>query len=122
MRLWQGVASVLLGPGALNGGASTAVIGLLMHFGVAFTWSAVFLLLWLRSKAIRDTVATLPGVIKVAAIYGPLIWMVMSLVVIPSLTHKPPTINYRWWVQLIGHIPFVAVPIIASIARPRATS
>ena len=122
MRLWQGVASVLLGPDALNGGTWTALIGLLMHFGVAFTWSAVFLLLWLRSKAIRDTVATLPGMIKLAAVYGPLIWMVMSLVVIPSLTHKPPTINYRWWVQFIGHIPFVAVPIIASIARPRATS
>ncbi|MEO8578034.1 MAG: hypothetical protein ABI556_15095 [Gemmatimonadales bacterium] len=121
-RLWQGVASVLLGKDALNGGNRTVLIGLAMHFGVALTWSAVFLLLWLRSRAIRDAVTSIPGVIKVAAIYGPSIWMVMSLIVIPSLTHRPPTINYRWWIQLIGHIPFVAVPIIASISRPRQSS
>jgi len=29
-RLWQGVASVLLGPDALNGGTRTAAIGVLM--------------------------------------------------------------------------------------------
>lgn len=121
-RLWQGVASVLLGKDALNGGNRTVLIGLVMHFGVALTWSAVFLFLWLRSRAIRDAVGSLSGVIKVAALYGPFIWMVMSFIVIPSLTHRPPTINYRWWTQLIGHIPFVAVPIIASISRPRQSS
>jgi hypothetical protein len=38
----------------------------------------------------------------------------MSLVVIPLLVHRPPTISYRWWVQFFGHIPFVAIPIVAS--------
>jgi len=56
---------------------------------------------------------------KVAALYGPFIWMVMSLVVIPLLLHRPPTITIRWWIQLIGHIPFVGVPIVASIAPGR---
>ena len=121
-RLWQGVASVLLGQEALNGGNRTVLVGLLMHFGVALAWSTVFLILWLRSRAIRDAVTSLAGILKIAALYGPLIWMVMSLVVIPSLTHRPPTINYRWWIQLVGHIPFVAIPIIASIARPRPVS
>ena len=32
-RLWQGVASVLLGAAALDGGRRTAGIGLAMHFG-----------------------------------------------------------------------------------------
>jgi len=32
------------------------------------------------------------------------------------LLHRPPTFNYRWWVQFFGHIPFVAVPIVWSIA------
>jgi hypothetical protein len=31
-RLFQGVASVLLGPEALNGGRPTAALGILMHF------------------------------------------------------------------------------------------
>lgn len=41
----------------------------------------------------------------------------MSLVVIPLLVHRPPTFSIRWLIQLIGHIPFVAAPIVYSIAR-----
>ena len=113
-RLFQGVASVLLGSQAFTGGSSTVVIGVLMHFGVAFGWSAVFLFLVLRSRRVRALLASPYGVIKVASLYGPFIWMVMSLAVIPILVHRPPTIGARWWIQLIGHIPFVGVPIVAS--------
>jgi hypothetical protein len=115
-RLWQGVASVLLGPSALDGGTRTVVIGLVMHFGVALFWTTVFLILYDNWPALRRVVASRYGILKVAAIYGPCIWLVMSLVVIPSLTHRPPTINYRWWVQFFGHIPFVAIPIVWGIA------
>jgi hypothetical protein len=116
-RLWQGVASVLLGKSALDGGMTTAWIGVLMHFGVAFTWSAVFLFLFTRSSWIRSVVASRNGVIKVASVYGPFIWMAMSLLVIRLLVHRPPSITVRWWVQLIGHIPFVGLPIVWSIGR-----
>ena len=114
-RLWQGVASTLLGPEALNGGTSTALIGVLMHFGVAFGWSAVFLFLVMRWRWIQGLLASPYGVVKVAALYGPFIWLVMSLAVIPLLLQRPPAITIRWWIQLFGHIPFVAIPIVASI-------
>jgi hypothetical protein len=117
-RLWQGVASVLLGKSALDGGTTTALIGVLMHFGVAFGWSAVFLFVVMRSSWIRAQLASPNGVLKVASLYGPFIWIVMSLAVIPLLTHRPPAITIRWLVQLIGHIPFVGLPIVWSIARP----
>jgi hypothetical protein len=117
MRLWQGVAAVLLGAAALNGGIRTAAIGVLMHFGVAFAWSAVFLLLYLSSAWIRGLVASPSGGIVVAAVYGPLIWMAMSLAVVPLFTHRPPAINIRWWVQFFGHIPFVAWPIVTLIGH-----
>jgi uncharacterized membrane protein YagU involved in acid resistance len=117
MRLWQGVASTLLGPAAFDGGARTAAVGLLMHFGVAFAWSAVFLVLFSAAPFIREAVASPSGVIAVAAVYGPLIWLAMSLGTVPLLTHRPPVINIRWWVQLAGHFPFVALPMVASIAR-----
>ncbi len=113
-RLFQGVASVLLGSEAFSGGMRTVAIGVVMHFGVAFAWSAVFLFVVLRSPRIRAVLASPYGVIKVASLYGPFIWMVMSLVVIPLLTHRPPTLSYRWWIQLVGHIPFVGIPIVAS--------
>jgi hypothetical protein len=115
-RLWQGVASVLLGKEAFDGGTTTALIGVLMHFGVAFGWSAVFLLLASRSAGIRRVLTSPNGVLKVAAVYGPSIWLVMSLVVIPLLVHRPPSVNPRWWVQLIGHFPFVGLPIVWSIS------
>jgi len=117
-RLWQGVASVPLGAGALNGGLRTAAIGLAMHFGVAFAWSAIFLALVLASSWLRELLTTPVGIITVAAIYGPIIWMTMSLVIVPQFTHRPPAINLRWWVQFFGHIPFVALPIV-TLLRPR---
>ena len=116
-RLWQGVASTLLGAAAFEGGIRTAAVGVLMHFGVAFGWSAVFLLLVLFSSGLRGVLAAPYGVVAVAAVYGPLIWLVMSLVVIPMLTQRPPAINLRWWVQFFGHIPFVALPIVTMIGR-----
>ena len=114
-RLFQGVASTLLGKEAFDGGTRTALVGVLMHFGVAFGWSAVFLLLVLRSGWVRRVLTSRYGIVKVAAVYGPFIWLVMSLAVIPLLLHRPPTINIRWWVQLIGHFPFVGLPIVALI-------
>jgi hypothetical protein len=121
-RLFQGVASTLLGAEAFNGGALTFAIGVLMHFGVAFGWSVVFLLIAGRAKWVRRLLDSPHGVVKVASLYGPFIWMVMSLAVIPILLHRPPAINIRWLVQLIGHIPFVGVPIVASIGSGASRS
>ena len=122
-RLFQGVASTLLGPEALDSGIHTALIGVLMHFGVAFGWSAVFLLITEGSGWLRRVLAAPHGVLKVAAVYGPLVWLVMSLAVIPLLTGRPTAFTIRWWIQLVGHFPFVGLPIVAMIARsPRTDS
>ena len=115
IRLWQVVASVLLGAAALDGGVRTAVIGVLIHVGVAFSWSAVFLVLYLSSSWIRGLLASPYSVILVAAVYGPLIWVAMSMAIIPLFTHRPPVVNARWWIQCAGHAVFVGVPIVAIV-------
>jgi hypothetical protein len=120
-RLFQGVAATLIGPKAFDGGTATALVGVLMHFGVAFGWSAVFLLAVSRSHWLRRVLASRYGVARVAAVYGPFIWLVMSLAVIPFLLHRPPAITLRWWVQLIGHVPFVGLPIVAATAKGSPT-
>jgi hypothetical protein len=120
-RLWQGVASTVLGPSALDGGMRTAAIGIVMHFGVALAWSTVFLAVYLTSASIRRIADSRYGPLKIVVFYGPIIWMVMSLLVIPTLTGRPPSITYRWWVQFFGHMLFVALPIVAMIARKPQT-
>jgi hypothetical protein len=117
-RLWQGVAAVLLGPSAFEGGLRTVLVGLAMHVGVAFAWSAVFLVVARRAAWLRRLLASPLGVVRVAAVYGPLVWAVMSLAVIPLLVRRPASIGLRWWVQLVGHFPFVGLPIVAGIGRP----
>jgi len=117
MRLWQGVAAVPLGPRMLTGGLKTAAIGVGVHIGVAFMWTTVFYVLLTLAPAIGRAARARFGLITLSAIYGPLIWLAMSFLIIPSMTHKPPTINFRWWVQFFGHIPAVALPIIATLTR-----
>src|SRR3954470_13420764 len=116
-RLWQGVASTVLGPRALEGGSSTVAVGLLMHAGVAFGWSAVLLVLVLRSSRVRALLASRCRPLKAAALFGPFVWMVMSLAVIPLLVGRPPAITGRWVIQLFAHIPFVALPMATAIKR-----
>jgi hypothetical protein len=116
-RLWQGVASVPLGPEAIGGGTRTILIGIALHICVAFTWAGVFVVALMRSGWLQRTVAARFGVIGVAAVYGPLIWCFMSIVWIPLFTHKPPVIGVRWWIQLVGHIIFVGLPIVWMASR-----
>jgi hypothetical protein len=116
-RLFQGVASTLVGARAFEGGWATAALGMLMHVGVAFGWSTILFLGARGLPSLRQRLSTWPGVMGVAVCYGPFIWLVMSLVVIPVLTGRPPTIGMRWWVQFVGHAPFVGLPIAASIGR-----
>lgn len=111
VRLWQGVASVPLGRSALDGGTTTVVIGLALHFSVALWWSSVFLIGLMRVKWVGRVLAQPFGAAKVAAVYGPAVWLVMSLLVIPLFTKRPPSITIRWWVQFLGHAPFVGFPI-----------
>jgi hypothetical protein len=116
--LWQGVASVVLGPSALEGGTRTIVIGIAMHVAVAFFWSGVFVLLMLAVLPLRRALESITGVLGIAAIYGPFIWIVMSLLVIPALTSRPPNPGARWWIQLAGHFFFVGLPMVAAARQP----
>lgn len=119
-RLWQSVAAVPLGASAVEveAGTSYALTGVLFNFLVAFAWSAVFLFLVMRSQRVVSLMRSTRGKLKVAAFYGPFVWLVMSLVVIPLFLHRPPAINSRWIIQLVGHFPFVGVPIVMSLAGP----
>jgi hypothetical protein len=116
-QVWKGVASVLIGPGAMQGHWHMIALGLAMHVCVALLWTTVFLILALMSPRLRRIIATPAGILGVATLYGPSIWIIMSFLVIPRLTGRPPTVGFRWYVQALGHVFFVALPIVATIGR-----
>ena len=111
-RLWQGVAATVLGPAALGGGASSVAAGLALHLAVALVWSALFVSALRVSPALRHAIRTPAGAFAVAVAYGPLIWLVMSLVIIPLATGQVPRFGFRWWVQVGAHVPFVTLPLV----------
>jgi uncharacterized membrane protein YagU involved in acid resistance len=119
-RVFRGVASVLLGKSAMTGGAGTTLIGLAMHFGVALFWSLLFVTAVRNSSALSRAIATWPTAILVASIYGVSIWLIMTWIVIPSMLHRPPNIGVKYWVQLVGHIPFVVMPMVLINRRDAA--
>jgi hypothetical protein len=76
-RVFQGIASGLLGPSAFAGGMATALLGVFLHFFIAFAVVTAYHLAARR----------LPGLTQRPWIYGPLygllVYAVMNFVVIP---------------------------------------
>ncbi len=71
------IASGLLGDQAFTGGLLTALLGLLFHFFIAFSWTLIFFFAYpkLKIKSNHKIVAGL--------IYGVIIWLIMNLIVLP---------------------------------------
>jgi hypothetical protein len=120
-RVFRGVASVAFGPDVIKGGVPWALVGICMHICVALFWSGLFVAALYTFPRMRSMIRTLPGAFAIAIPYGMSIWLFMSLVFIPSMLHRAPTITPKWWVQLIGHIPFVVGPMILVNRRRQAS-
>jgi hypothetical protein len=111
MRIWQSIATGLLGREAMNGGVETAVLGGALHFlittkmAAAFVIASRFLPFLLRSPLISG------------ALYGLALYIVMNYVVVP-LSNSPGKPPEGWFLfgGLLIHMFGVGVPI-AYIAR-----
>ena len=84
IRIMQSVATGLLGAASYDGGIATAVLGLFLHFVIAFSAATVF---YFASRK-------LPVMIRHAIIYGLLygiaVYFFMQLIVVPlsAFPHK----------------------------------
>jgi hypothetical protein len=116
-RFWRGVAATVLGPGALQGGTGALLAGIGLHLAVALVWSLVFVVAARNWPALRNAIRTPAGALAVAAVYGPAIWLVMSLAVIPLATGRLSNFGFRWWVQVFAHLPFVTLPLVFTARR-----
>lgn len=85
-RVLQAIASGLLGAGSFKGGFATAALGLVLHFFIATTATAIYYAASRRLKALVDQ----PIVCGLA--YGIPVYMMMNLIVLPlsAVPFKPP--------------------------------
>ncbi|HEY2944419.1 MAG TPA: hypothetical protein VGN09_18440 [Vicinamibacteria bacterium] len=119
VRLFQSIASAVLGPQSFQGGLGAAALGLLLHFTVAHAWAAVYFLALRVSAVLRRLVQAPARAVVVGMAYGVLVWLVMDLVVIPMTRTRPTPVTARSFLPvLIGHMFVVGLPI-ALVIRPR---
>ena len=111
-RVLQSVASGLLGRASFSGGMSTAALGLGLHFFIAFSAAAVFVLASLKLPLLRRR-PLLSG-----AIYGVIVWLVMRQIVIPlSLATQGRLTLIGVSNALFAHIFCVGIPIALAAKR-----
>jgi hypothetical protein len=76
-RVFQGVAAGLLGREAFQGGVTTAVLGILLHFFIAFVVVTTYFVVSRRVTMLRQRVALY------GPLYGVFVYAFMNLVVLP---------------------------------------
>jgi hypothetical protein len=108
----QFIASGVLGMAAFSGGLQTAMLGVVLHFAIAFGAAAVYYLAS-RKFTILVRQAYLCGLL-----FGVFVYTFMHVVVVPlSATPKGPTHLVYQAFELIEHCFCVGLPIALSVRR-----
>jgi hypothetical protein len=116
LRIWQSVASGLLGQAAFQGGLPVAALGVVLHFFIAFGIVAVY---YLASRRLRFLTQR---PVLWGLVYGVAVYFVMSLVVVPlsrATSHWPPSLLV-FLNGIIGHALLIGLP--AAIFASRAAA
>ena len=112
LRLLQGIAGGILGPRTYSGGTSTALLGLALHFVIAFGAATVFFL------ASRVVPLLLNHAVVSGVLYGVAVYFFMNRVVVQLSAATKFSFSIK--MMLIGviiHIFCVGIPISLSIRR-----
>lgn len=101
LRVLQFIASGLLGQKAFQPSYGIALLGLALHFFIAFFWTVLFFIIYHHYKRMVRS-PFLQGVF-----YGLFVWSIMNLLVLP-LTNVPRS-DFQW----LGAIKGIVILIIA---------
>ena len=114
LRIFQSVASGLLGRDAFAGGLATFSIGLLLHFIVATCIAAVYYLVSLRFDAL------IKHPVICGLIYGIIAYLGMNYLVIPLSAARHGQFHLsNFVIEMMAHAFLVGLPI-ALVARRSA--
>jgi len=112
-RIPLAIAGGLLGPGALQGGAGTYVLGVTLHFSIALTFAAFYY------GASRRLTFLAEHPLVCGLFYGGAVEEVMNLVVLPlsALHARGPFRLQDLILGLVVHSIVIGLPIAFSVAR-----
>jgi len=111
-RILQGVARGIFGIRSREMGWTSAAIGLLCHFTIAFTATTVY---YLASRKLR---VLIERPVLCGLVYGELVFLFMYFVVIPLSAIGPPHFNIATYITgPIGHPLLVGLPIALCVRR-----
>jgi hypothetical protein len=114
LRIFQPVASGILGKAAMEGGVATFLLGVLLHFVVAMCIATVYYL----ASSIWPFL--LKHAVVCGLIYGMLAYLGMRYVVIPlsAVPARHGTFHLSYFLtEMIGHAFLVGLPIALIAAR-----
>jgi hypothetical protein len=117
VRVWQYVASGLLGPDSYNHGYATVALGLAIHFLIAFGAATVYYF------ASRKISALVRHPLVCGPLYGVAVFFFMSRVVSPlSAVRRSPFSFSQMMIGIGIHILFVGLPIALVAHRSAKTN
>ena len=107
------IAAGLLGPEAVRGGVGTYVLGVFLHFFIAFSAAAVYYAASRRLSFLKE------HALVCGLFYGAAVDQVMSLIVLPlSALHARGPYQLHELIQgLLIHMVLVGLPISFSVRR-----
>lgn len=111
--IFQSIAAGIYGKASYQGGAKTAILGIFLHFVIAFGAAIVFYLVSRKIKFLINQ-PIVSGII-----YGILVFWFMQLVVLP-LSNFPSKFNFTLTSVIVGlivHILCIGFPIAFIVRR-----
>jgi hypothetical protein len=106
----QAIASGVFGERSYNGGAKTAVLGIVFHFFIALVVAGVYYL------ASRKFAFLIQRAVLFGMIYGGLVYLFMHLIVLPLSAFQPGDTPMIYKVsEFVEHLFCVGLPVSLSV-------
>ena len=108
-RIFKFIASGVFGDDAFSSGAMMVAAGIIFHYLIALTWSAIFFFIYPKFN-LSSKYKFLSGFL-----YGIIVWLIMNLIVIPlSNTPQYPFTFKGVLLGVLFLIFFIGIPISLS--------
>jgi hypothetical protein len=108
-RVWQTVASGILGPRAFERGWRSGTLGLALHFVISFTIATIYVIASLHLPFLLDHALIAGG------LYGVAVYLVMTYIVLPLSRRPARPFNLKFAAtQLVIHVVIIGWSIALS--------